>query len=82
MKQPFELSKEKKEQLILSIKQYYLKERDEELGNLEAGFILDFIMKEIAPTFYNLGVEDAHHFLSEKLEDIFEIQRIEPSEKL
>ncbi len=47
MKQPFELSKEKKEQLILSIKQYYLKERGEELGNLEAGFILDFIMKEI-----------------------------------
>ncbi|WP_235182849.1 DUF2164 family protein [Gracilibacillus boraciitolerans] len=42
---------------------------------MEAGFLLDFFMVEFAPTFYNQGVKDAHQFLSEKLEDVFEIEK-------
>ncbi|SHN28074.1 DUF2164 domain-containing protein [Gracilibacillus kekensis] len=77
MKAPFTISKEKKEEMITSIQDFYLNERQEEIGNLEAGFLLDFFMNEIAPTFYNQGIKDAHQFLSEKLEDVFEIEKIE-----
>ena len=73
----FDISKEKREKMIASIQDYFLNERQEELGNLEAGFILDFFIKDIAPAFYNQGIQDAHQYLSEKLEDIFEIEKVE-----
>lgn len=37
------ISKETREDMISSIKNYFEKEKDEELGDLAAGFILDFI---------------------------------------
>ncbi|WP_058306072.1 DUF2164 domain-containing protein [Gracilibacillus massiliensis] len=77
MKAPFTISREKKEEMVTSIQDFYLNERQEEIGNLEAGFLLDFFMVEIAPIFYNQGIRDAHQFLSEKLEDVFEIEKIE-----
>ncbi|OEH94016.1 DUF2164 domain-containing protein [Bacillus solimangrovi] len=64
-----------KHDMLNSIKSYFLNERDEELGDLAAMMILDFFSEEIAPHFYNLGITDAHQYMSEKLEDIFEIQR-------
>lgn len=75
MKIPFSISRDKREEMITSIQDYFLNERQEEFGNLEAGFLLDFFMVEFAPTFYNQGVKDAHQFLSEKLEDVFEIEK-------
>lgn len=69
-KTKFELSREKREQLISEIQHYFLKERDEELGNLAAAMILDFFMEKIALHFYNQGIEDAYQFISEKLEDL------------
>ncbi|MGN8646855.1 DUF2164 domain-containing protein [Gracilibacillus sp. HCP3S3_G5_1] len=75
MQTPFSLSKENRDDMISSIQDYFAVERQEELGNLEAEFILDFFTNEIAPTFYNQGIRDAHQFLSEKLEDIFEIEK-------
>ncbi|MGP4042109.1 DUF2164 domain-containing protein [Gracilibacillus sp. D59] len=76
MKTPFSISKEMRDEMIIAIQDYFAAERQEELGNLEAGFILDFFMLEIAPTFYNQGVRDAHQFLSEKLEDVFELEKV------
>ncbi|WP_018932536.1 MULTISPECIES: DUF2164 domain-containing protein [Gracilibacillus] len=77
MQTPFSLPKEKRDEMIIAIQDYFAAERQEELGNLEAEFILDFFMVELAPFFYNQGVKDAHQFLSEKLEDVFEIEKVE-----
>lgn len=74
-KNKFELSKEKREQLIGEIQHFFLKERDEELGNLAASMILDFFIEKIAQDFYNQGVEDSYKFMSEKLEDILGLQK-------
>lgn len=74
MKDRFKLNKEKREDMIKSIKYYFSEERDEDLGDLAAGFILDFFIEELAPEFYNIGVADSYKFLSEKLEDIYSIQ--------
>lgn len=56
------------------LKEYFKNERNEELGDLAATLLLDFIIEELAPEFYNQGVYDSHNFLSAKLEDIFELQ--------
>ncbi|TQS74892.1 DUF2164 domain-containing protein [Ornithinibacillus gellani] len=76
MKQQFNISKEQRDVLVNSIMTYYEQERGEELGNLEAGFILDFFIEELAPIFYNLAVEDCHTYLMEKLEDVYELKKI------
>ncbi|PAV30941.1 hypothetical protein CIL05_04295 [Virgibacillus profundi] len=75
MKPKFELTKEQKDEMIGSIKGYFEKERDEEIGDLAAMLMLEFFMEELAPMFYNIGVADSHAYLHEKLEDIFEIQK-------
>lgn len=45
MNKKIELSKEKQEHMISMIKDYFRKERDEELGDLAAMLILDFFME-------------------------------------
>ncbi|MBI0584432.1 MAG: DUF2164 domain-containing protein [Methanomassiliicoccus sp.] len=69
------LSKERKEQVVSTIKNYYLKERDEEIGDLAAGLMLDLIIDEIAPEFYNQGVYDSYAFMGERVEELLEIRK-------
>lgn len=75
MNNQIKLSKEKREDMIALIKAYFLKERDEELGDLASGFFLDFIIEKLAPNFYNQGVWDAYTYMNVKLEDLLEIQK-------
>ncbi|MDB5048462.1 MAG: hypothetical protein JWO30_1533 [Fibrobacteres bacterium] len=51
--------KEERAQIVDKIRQFFQDERDEELGELPAAMLLDFIEKEIAPFFYNRGVREA-----------------------
>ena len=53
------LPDETKKALIDAIKHYFLEERDEEIGNLQASFLLDFVIKEIGPAIYNQAIRDA-----------------------
>lgn len=69
------ISKEKKAEMVTAIKNYYLIERDEEIGDLAAGLLLDFITAELAPEFYNQGVADSHAFMEKQLEDLLAIQK-------
>lgn len=69
------LSKEKKEVMVTEIKNYFLKERGEEIGDLAAGLLLNFIIEKIAPEFYNKGIQAAYGFMSERLEEMLEIQK-------
>lgn len=68
------LSKEKRADLTEKIQIYFLKEREEELGSLAAGFILDFFIEKIGPEIYNQGVYDAYKYMNEKLDGMLEIQ--------
>jgi uncharacterized protein (DUF2164 family) len=58
------------EQLIHSLKKYFASELDQDLGDLPARFLLDYIFKEIAPIAYNQGVNDAETFFRGRLEDL------------
>ena len=75
MTKEIKITREKRKEMINSIKIYFDKERDEELGDLGASIILDFIIKDIAPEFYNQGIFDAYSFMSEKTEDMLGIQK-------
>ena len=64
------LEKEQKDKAIRDIQWYFEKEREEEIGNLGAELILDFFLKEIAPTIYNEGLTDAKAWFTSKLADL------------
>lgn len=73
--QKITIEKEERECLISKIKNYYLNIREEEIGDLAAGLLLDFIVDEIAPAFYNQGVRDSYRFMSERVEDLLNIEK-------
>lgn len=75
MNNKIELSKEKKDYMIAAIKQYFLKEREEDLGDLAAMLILDFVMEKLAPEIYNQGIEDSYMYINDKIQDVFEIKK-------
>ncbi|HBC92109.1 MAG TPA: DUF2164 domain-containing protein [Pelotomaculum sp.] len=64
MEYKIKLSKEKRQYMISLIKAYFLEERDETLGDLAAGIILDFFIDKLAPEFYNQGVYDSYKYMN------------------
>ncbi|APC49216.1 DUF2164 domain-containing protein [Virgibacillus halodenitrificans] len=76
MNSKFEITKEQKEEMAGHIQAYFEQERGEDIGNLAALMFLDFFMDKLAPVFYNLGVEDSHTYMTEKLDDLFAIQKV------
>lgn len=69
------LPKEKREYMISSIKEYFLVERGEELGDLASSLILDFILEKLAPEFYNQGVYESYKYMNERIDDLLSIQK-------
>ena len=45
------IPKENKEEIIRSLQHYFYNERSEEIGNIAAENLLDFVLKEIGPIF-------------------------------
>ncbi len=74
-KDKFELTKEKREAMVSAIKAYFYNEREEELGDLASNLMLNFIIEELAPEFYNKGVYDSYKYMSERTEDLLSIQK-------
>jgi uncharacterized protein (DUF2164 family) len=69
------LSKEKRIEMITSIKNYFENEREEQLGDLASGMILDFFIEELADEFYNQGVWDSHVYMNDRVDDLLGIQK-------
>ena len=65
-----ELPDETRRELTASIKRYFLDERDEDIGDLQAGFLLDFVLQEIGPSIYNRAVRDAQDRLQQMVADL------------
>ena len=70
-----ELRKEQKDVLVAAIRKYFQEERGQDLGDLAALLILDFITEKLGPEFYNMGVQDAYRYLSERNEEMLSLQR-------
>ncbi len=63
-------SKEEKEILVRKLKAYFETELDQEVGQFECQFLLDFISEEIGAFYYNKGLSDAQAIVLGKIEDI------------
>ncbi|MFL0247024.1 DUF2164 domain-containing protein [Candidatus Clostridium stratigraminis] len=74
-KDNFKLTKDQKEYMTSEIKTYFLNEREEELGDLAANLVLNFITEKLAPEFYNMGVFDSYKYMNERTEDLLGIQK-------
>ena len=67
---PISLPDAARKQSIASIKRYVAEELDQDIGDLKAALLLDFILKEIAPTIYNGAINDAQTFLRDRVADL------------
>jgi len=65
-----ELSKPEIKEIIPSLQRYFREELEEEISDMRAKFLLDYILKEIAPLAYNRGVRDAEMFFRGRIEDL------------
>ncbi len=43
---------------------------DEEIGELKAGLLVDFVAAELGPTIYNQAIADARTFFEERSADL------------
>ncbi len=75
MNEKIKLDKETKDDLINKVKVYFSEEREEDLGDLAAALIVDFITDELGPVYYNKGVFDSYTYIEEKIQDVLEIQK-------
>ena len=71
----FKLEKEVKEKMLSDIQQYFRKERDEEIGNLSAELLLQFMIGRVGPAIYNQAIRDAHSLVSKKIEDLYGLEK-------
>ncbi len=56
--------------IVAKVRQYFENELDQEIGQFDAEFLLDFFSEQIGAFFYNRGLYDAQAILSSKLDDI------------
>jgi uncharacterized protein (DUF2164 family) len=69
---PITLSDDARKQALASIRRYCAENLDLDLetGDLKIALLLDFFLKEIAPSVYNAAVVDAQVFVRDRLADL------------
>ena len=65
-----ELSKEARQQAISSIERYFEQERDERIGNIAAGALLNFMLEEIGPSIFNQAVSQVQERLQQRVTEV------------
>lgn len=75
LKMVIELNKEVRGVLVENLKRYYWNERDEEITNLGAELMLDFIVNDIGPYIYNQAIEDSYAYMNERIEDLLGLEK-------
>jgi uncharacterized protein (DUF2164 family) len=61
-----------KEQLVNKMQKYFERELDQEIGQFDAEFLLDFFSKELGSYYYNRGLYDAQAVLGERVDQLTE----------
>ncbi|WP_150428939.1 DUF2164 domain-containing protein [Dechloromonas sp. CZR5] len=65
-----EISNDASKAAVASIQRYFSENLDEEIGNLAAGALLSFFLKEIGPVVYNQAVADAQARLQVRVAEL------------
>ncbi|HEY2824302.1 MAG TPA: DUF2164 domain-containing protein [Gemmatimonadales bacterium] len=64
------LSPENTKLALGSIRRFVLEELELDVGDLKARLVLDFVLKEIAPSVYNGAIGDAQTYLRDRVADL------------
>ena len=64
------IDKETQAYLIGSIKRFFAEDLDSDIGDLKATRVLDFCLREIAPSVYNQAIVDAQAYFQQKTADL------------
>jgi uncharacterized protein (DUF2164 family) len=64
------LSQDITKQLHASIRRYFAENLDQDIGDLKAGMLLDFVLREIGPTIYNQAIGDARTYFEGRVIDL------------
>ena len=67
---PLTLPDDARKQEIASLRRYFDEELEQDIGDLKADMVLDFILAEIAPTVYNQGIQDAQRLMQERVTEM------------
>jgi uncharacterized protein (DUF2164 family) len=65
-----QLPPESTKQLHASIKRFVLEHLDQDIGDLRAGLLLDYCLREIGPTIYNQAIADAQAYFQGRVVDL------------
>ena len=65
-----QLPDEARKQAMTSLRRYFSAELDQEIGDLKASLLLDFILVEIGPSIYNGAITDAQAYLRDRVADL------------
>ena len=64
------LSPETTKQLHASIKRYFVENLEQDIGDLKAGMMLDYCLKEIGAVVYNRAIADAQTYFQGRVVDL------------
>jgi uncharacterized protein (DUF2164 family) len=64
------ISPETRKRLVASIKRYAAENLDGEIGDLQAGLLLDYCLQEIGPAVYNQAIADAQSYFTGRVADL------------
>lgn len=67
-----EFSKEEKAVIVSKIQRYFADELNQEMGQFDSEFLLDFFSDQIGAFYYNRGLYDARSIVAGRLDDITE----------
>ena len=59
---------EEKELMVQKLKQYFENELNQDIGQFDAEFLLDFFSNEIGSYYYNRGLNDAQAIFKQRVE--------------
>lgn len=68
--QVWKITQEQKALLISQVQTYFEVERSEEIGQLAAGNLLDFMLRQLGPIVYNQAIGDARTLILQQMAQI------------
>ncbi len=67
---PLALPEQARTQAVAALRHYIAENLDQEVGDLKATLLLEFVVSEFGPTIYNQAIADARAFLDERIADM------------
>jgi len=64
------VSDDARKHAIAALRDYCAEHMDDEIGDLKAGLLFDFIVTELGPTIYNQAIADARAYFEERVADL------------